>query len=78
MHIFYTVFFLRFYLFVYLFHTESAQTGEAGPQDHDLSQRQALNQLSHPGASLHSFKFKIFYILSTPVPQLRITPDFWN
>ena len=28
-----------------------------GPRDHDLSQRQTLNQLSHPGApSTHIFK----------------------
>ena len=30
-----------------------------GPWDHDLSQRQMLNQLSHPGAPIHALTFFI-------------------
>ena len=53
--------------FIYLFEREQAQVGRGaegkgdtwgsipGPRDNDLSQRQTLNQLSHPGTPGKSF-----------------------
>ena len=48
------------------------------PWDYDLSQRQMLNQLSHPGSHQHFFFFKILFIYSWETQRERERHRQWE
>ena len=49
-----------------------------GPRDQELSQRQTLNQLSHPGVPLNSFLYKKSQVFRQGSMEVAETARGWS